>query len=74
MVTTQQEHIVWKLQFLREQESYNFGSILTSINVVTEEKQLTVVLAWLAELPQHGKHVEVLTVNISNDYNFAFDT
>ena len=77
MVSSEQENIVWTLNFQTKEIRGNFRSVVASVNVVTQEQHLLLSLVGTMSLLQFTEHchkVIELAMDVSTNDNFTIDS
>ena len=72
MITTEKEDVLWISELQSEEVDYHFWPVFSSIDVVSHEQNLGVLVPWLTQFPEHSYQVVELTVDVADDDYFAF--
>lgn len=71
VVATEKEDIARIFQLKREEIDDDFWPIFSSVYVISHEENFGVLVAWLAQLPQHGDKIVELSVDVTNNDDFT---
>lgn len=71
VVSSKHEEVIWVFNFVSQQKADCFDTLLSSVNVVSNEKEF-VVLAWVSRHIEKPEKVEVLPMHITKNFNRSF--
>jgi hypothetical protein len=81
MITTKNDNLKWISNFQGEQETNDFTTLLTSIDIVTHKEissilgynvVLLLLLVFVTHFFEHVEQVCVLTMNVTKDFYWSF--